>query len=1193
MAFDYNIKIGVQGADAAAAGLKGVGDAAKGASDAAGAAGDRGGAAFTDLAKKAEAAGISTRQYTAALRSVPAQFTDILTQLQGGANPLTVLMQQGGQLKDMFGGVGGAARALGGYVVGLVNPFSLAAAAAGILGVSYYRGAKEAQEFSRTIIMSGGAAGVTTSQLSSLSDQLDGLAGTQAKAAETLNLFVQSGVRGTDNLRDFAAAAIAMERAGGPAVDKVGKAFSDLAKDPVGAVKKLNEENNFLTTSLYSQIKTLQEQGRTTEAASLAQRAYADMLAERAPQMEAQLGLIEKSWRGIKDVIKETGDALLGIGRQDGTEQFLQKAEAALEKARSGGRYRRDNVGDATQELQAYRQGAQYEALSAFYAGEAAKQNKASVAWIDQGNGYLSRQQQLQMDIVRVRNEGIKAGASEVEIQQRIALLQERADPGVNLQKIRNAEGLKLEAVTQAQQKIDLQRATGYLTERGYIEASTANAVRAIDVRIGAAQQELAITRTKQDSEREVSALEGEIAQLSAQRITAQQKGRNDLTVAIYKQKQAIDALVRSTQDETAQDRADMFVRESKAREAMALSIYQYERSLDDEAKSLALESSLIGSNNQVRAVRLEQLRIEQQLRGRLAELDKVTYEGGDAERERERQRLRAAAFRESQLAEQRVVLDEWRRTTDSMYESLTDALMRAFEDGRGYISSLGSWLKQQLGSMIMRPIFQAFSASMLSGPAAATGGLGGATGGAGMASGLGNLVGLAQTGWNMLNGGIGASIANGFGSFAGSSLGASLGLSAPVADTLGYVTNMPTQMGSLLGQGAGMLGNGFAGYGISKALSGGYSAGSWVNTAAGIASAIPGIGPIAGVVGGLVNRAFGLKAKEYTGATTEGSVSAQGFSGANFSNWTQKGGWFRSDKSGRDRSTVEADMQGVLDSGIRALYVSAAQYAAALGLPAESVEKYSASFTVAWGKTDDENKAAIEKAMAGLGNDLAGLYAAQIKPLQRAGEQLADTFKRLGVLEAFSRTLNELGGVFSRIAALGVDAREQLVAMAGGMETLQQQAMGFVQNYYGREEIAGLKARELQSALSAAGITTNVNSRSDFRSLVEGTDISTAQGRQQLATLLGLQGAFTSVADYLGESGLTLDQAAAAAPTTGSFASLFNSSEQVTAINQVSTNVQGVEAAVRELIDVVRSTSDTAGSVFMWQQEVGSQGGA
>jgi phage-related minor tail protein len=42
------------------------------------------------------------------MRSLPAQFTDIATQLAGGQSPFLILLQQGGQIKDQFGGVKGA-----------------------------------------------------------------------------------------------------------------------------------------------------------------------------------------------------------------------------------------------------------------------------------------------------------------------------------------------------------------------------------------------------------------------------------------------------------------------------------------------------------------------------------------------------------------------------------------------------------------------------------------------------------------------------------------------------------------------------------------------------------------------------------------------------------------------------------------------------------------------------------------------------------------------------------------------------------------------------------------------------------------------------------------------------------------------------------------------------------------------------
>ena len=54
--------------------------------------------------ESANTRGLSAAQMTNNLRMAPAQMTDIVTSLASGQKPMTVLLQQGGQLKDMFGG---------------------------------------------------------------------------------------------------------------------------------------------------------------------------------------------------------------------------------------------------------------------------------------------------------------------------------------------------------------------------------------------------------------------------------------------------------------------------------------------------------------------------------------------------------------------------------------------------------------------------------------------------------------------------------------------------------------------------------------------------------------------------------------------------------------------------------------------------------------------------------------------------------------------------------------------------------------------------------------------------------------------------------------------------------------------------------------------------------------------------------
>ncbi|EKC4000611.1 phage tail tape measure protein, partial [Escherichia coli] len=77
----------------------------------------------------AQKAGISVGQYKAAMRTLPAQFTDIATQLAGGQNPWLILLQQGGQVKDAFGGMLPMFRGLAGAItLPMVGVTSLAVA---------------------------------------------------------------------------------------------------------------------------------------------------------------------------------------------------------------------------------------------------------------------------------------------------------------------------------------------------------------------------------------------------------------------------------------------------------------------------------------------------------------------------------------------------------------------------------------------------------------------------------------------------------------------------------------------------------------------------------------------------------------------------------------------------------------------------------------------------------------------------------------------------------------------------------------------------------------------------------------------------------------------------------------------------------------------------------------------------------
>jgi lambda family phage tail tape measure protein len=394
---------------------------------------------------------ISAKQMSAAMRGVPAQFTDIFTSIAAGQNPMQVMLQQGGQLKDMFGGIGPAARALGGYIVGMVNPYTVAAAAAAGLAFVHRAGAKESEAYTRALILTGAAAETTASRLADTAAQVAKATGaTKGAVADALAQAAGSGTIASGSLEIVAAAAVRMQRATGKAIEDTVAEFDKLARDPVAASRKLDEQYNYLTASIHKQIRALQEQGRYTDAAALAIKAYADAMSERGDQIEKSLGSLERTWKRVAGVAKGAWDAMLDIGRKDGLAEKIDAAEKRVQTLSNairalGAKNKQPELDEANRELAALK--AQKAALDAVATaeGDRNEQEKARKKWQDQDLAYLTTKAKLDLDIKRIRNEGAAGGLPQSEIDARVAKASEswtKALSGARL----DAEGTRLKA---------------------------------------------------------------------------------------------------------------------------------------------------------------------------------------------------------------------------------------------------------------------------------------------------------------------------------------------------------------------------------------------------------------------------------------------------------------------------------------------------------------------------------------------------------------------------------------------------------------------------------------------------------------------------------------------------------------------------------------------------------------------------
>lgn len=273
-------------------------------------------AAPSKIAPEIDNAVKSSKELARELQQINFQITDIVTGLATGQSPLTVLLQQGGQLKDMFGGVGGAVRALGRGLAAIISPVTLVVAAIGTLGFAAFQARKEANELALALTLSGGAAGVSGDQLEQYARNIDKVIGTVGSASDALSILAKSAVVSGDSMESIVIAAQKLEKAGGPAVEETLELFVQLGRDPVDAAIRLNKAYNFLTEATFKQIKALQDQGDQAGAARVAQKALADAFNQAADTQLQRLGLLERAFKATASGLKEFWDGIKAIGRE-------------------------------------------------------------------------------------------------------------------------------------------------------------------------------------------------------------------------------------------------------------------------------------------------------------------------------------------------------------------------------------------------------------------------------------------------------------------------------------------------------------------------------------------------------------------------------------------------------------------------------------------------------------------------------------------------------------------------------------------------------------------------------------------------------------------------------------------------------------------------------------------------------------
>ncbi|HAG1943682.1 TPA: phage tail tape measure protein [Salmonella enterica] len=261
----------------------------------------------------ARRAGISVGQYSAAMRTLPAQFTDIATQLAGGQSPFLILLQQGGQIKDQFGGVQGALTGVGEYIrsmAGMINPTTIALAGLvgtiGLLAAAAYSSSQQFDQVARSVIMMGGAGFSSMQQLNQAAEEVAGKTNTSiSSTVDTLVTLNDTGKYTASQMKQIATSITLMGKAGSDTKAAMSD-FGKIVSDPVKGLASLNEQYGFVDEAMMKHIIQLRKQKGEQAAVTEAIELFAGVMAKRAQETIEATDNIGKAWTGLKAFASDT-----------------------------------------------------------------------------------------------------------------------------------------------------------------------------------------------------------------------------------------------------------------------------------------------------------------------------------------------------------------------------------------------------------------------------------------------------------------------------------------------------------------------------------------------------------------------------------------------------------------------------------------------------------------------------------------------------------------------------------------------------------------------------------------------------------------------------------------------------------------------------------------------------------------------
>jgi hypothetical protein len=455
---------------------------------------------------------------------------------------------------------------------------------------------------------------------------------------------------------------------------------------------------------------------------------------------------------------------------------------------------------------------------------------------------------------------------------------------------------------------------------------------------------------------------------------------------------------------------------------------------------------------------------------------------------------------------------EEWKRFTDDIESSLTDALMRGFEGGKDGGKNFVDSLKNTLKTAALKIVVQAIVNPVMGGiqGALSSGGFYGSN-----QSGVGTLSLLSS----LSNGN--ASFYSGFSSFAGSSIGQSLGL----ANTASFVG--PVAPGGTAGLGLTSFGSG-----LQSALPyfpaiASLAQGNIAQAGLSAVGAYFG-GPIGGMIGSTIGGLFGGGG----GAKVEGDAK---FSLAgNTSNYAGDTSLFPTTQGNsqiRDFLTVPLNnlqetikqLGGTLNSTIQFGF-DADPKGSAQSRVRSVIDGTTLANGTDYGRTESELQAGMTKELERL--LIAAFDKADFDP---ATKGMISVLRSAGVaIQDISGTLVPLRAAFTSLGMPVSSLTKELVDAFGGIGNLESGLSSFYDNFYSDAEKYNSALGNISSTLKSLGVSVIPSTREEYRRLVEAQDLNTDSGRAMYASLIAVSGAFANITQASNSASTSLSNTAA-----------------------------------------------------------------